>query len=76
MDRETEPQSRKSPQFKEYLGDGVYAAIENGVVRLTAENGFSASDTIYLEAEVLRALNIYVERINQRHKETCQAQTK
>ena len=40
--------------LKRYLGDGVYAALDNvGGVWLTAENGIVASDAIYLEPEVI-----------------------
>lgn len=42
---------------KRYLGDGVYAEWEpRGVIKLTAENGIAATDTIYLEPEVYEAL--------------------
>lgn len=46
---------------KEYLGDSVYAEIENGMVKLTTENGFGPSNEIFLEPEVINALNRYVE---------------
>jgi len=48
---------------KEYLGDGVYAEIESGRVKLTAEDGITATDTIYLEPEVLSALRQYMSRM-------------
>ena len=48
---------------KEYLGDSVYAAIENGMVKLTTENGDGPSNTIFLELGVIDALNLYVERV-------------
>lgn len=48
---------------KDCLGDGVYAEIEDGMVKLTTENGIEASNTIFLEPQVLDALNRYVERI-------------
>jgi hypothetical protein len=47
---------------KEYLGDGLYANIESGALKLTAENGIQATDTVYLEPEVYAALLRYVER--------------
>jgi hypothetical protein len=47
---------------KSYLGDGVYADIENGMVKLTVENGIEATDTIFLEDENFEALVAYVER--------------
>jgi hypothetical protein len=48
---------------KDYLGDSVYVDIENGMIALTTENGFGASNTIYLEPEVFAALNRYAHRI-------------
>ena len=45
---------------KTYLGDGVYADLEDGMVKLTTENGLRTSNTIYLEHETLIALEQYV----------------
>jgi hypothetical protein len=45
---------------KVYLGDSVYAAVEDGMVRLTTENGFGPTNTIYLEPEVVVALLEYL----------------
>lgn len=45
---------------KTYLGDGVYADTEDGMLKLTTENGYGASNTIYLEPEVIDALIRYV----------------
>ena len=45
---------------KRYLGDGVYVDSEKGMLKLTAENGISATDTIWLEPEVYAALVKYV----------------
>jgi hypothetical protein len=47
---------------KEYLGDSVYAHIEEGVICLTVENGEFVSSTIFLEREVIEALISYVDR--------------
>lgn len=33
---------------KQYIGDGVYADIENGMLKLTTEDGISVQNTIYL----------------------------
>jgi len=55
--------------LKEYLGDSVYADIDNGMVKLTTENGMGPSNTIYLEPEVYRALLSYVERLKVRQSE-------
>jgi hypothetical protein len=45
---------------KAYLGDSVYADIENGTVKLTTENGFGASNTIFLEPDVIRLFIMYL----------------
>jgi hypothetical protein len=44
---------------KEYLGDSVYATSDGYGITLTTENGFGPSNEIYLEPEVLEALNRY-----------------
>lgn len=54
---------------KEYLGDSVYAEIENGMVKLTTENGLGASNTIFLEPQVLDALFSYFVRACKAAKE-------
>lgn len=51
---------------KSYLGDGVYVEVESGMLKLTTENGIRATNTIFLEAEVYKALTDYVE-----HKYWC-----
>lgn len=43
-----------------YLGDSVYAGIEHGMLKLTTDNGLGASNTIYLEPEVVEALMLYL----------------
>ena len=48
-------------QFKQYLGDSVYAdydPVAESIV-LTLENGDFACDKIYLDATVLRAMDNY-----------------
>ncbi len=47
---------------KMYLGDSVYAEHDNGMIKLTTENGLpdDPSNTIYLEPEVMRALLRFV----------------
>ena len=47
---------------KEYLGDSVYVEIERGMVKLTTENGYGPSNTIFLELFVYHELVKYVER--------------
>ena len=46
-----------------YLGDSVYAELESGMIKLTTENGDGASNIIYLEPEVYRALQEWVKTI-------------
>jgi hypothetical protein len=50
-------------QNKTYLGDGVYAAYDGWMVALTTENGYEATNTVYLEPSVLEALQKYVEQL-------------
>ena len=47
--------------YKQYMGDSVYAAFDGVGLKLTTENGFGASNTIYIEPEVLGAINRYWE---------------
>lgn len=49
-----------------YLGDGVYGDIERGMIRLTTEDGLDATNTIYLEPEVMSVLNRWYGRILER----------
>lgn len=49
---------------KAYLADGVYAEIDNGSVCLTTENGIEVTNRIYLDIDVLRALDVWRERYN------------
>ena len=44
---------------KVYLGDGVYADFDGYHIVLTTEDGIETTNTIYLEAAVLNALNRY-----------------
>lgn len=47
---------------KTYLGDSVYAELnEFGQIKLTTENGYGPSNTIYLEPEVYLALTEWAE---------------
>lgn len=48
---------------KIYLGDGVYADIERGMIVLTTESGPGPTNTIYLELQVYEALVAWVKRI-------------
>lgn len=49
-------------KVKRYLGDGVYADVENGMLKLTTENGISITNTIFLEPEVIVELRDYIIR--------------
>lgn len=46
---------------KAYLGDGAYVEFDGYGLVLTTEDGMRATNTIYLEPEVYRALVAYVE---------------
>ncbi len=48
---------------KEYLGDGVYVEVEGGMFKVTTEDGTRATNTIFLEPEVYRALVGYATRV-------------
>ena len=49
--------------MKEYLGDGVYAAVDEiGNLVLTTENGVAVTNRIVFEPEVLAALEAYIAR--------------
>jgi hypothetical protein len=48
---------------KTYLGDGVYVDFDGYQLVLTAENGVSITNTIYLEPAVYGALVAYTERL-------------
>ncbi len=49
---------------KTYLGDSVYAEHDAGGIILTTENGYGASNTIYLEyPNVMDSLVRYVEAL-------------
>ena len=45
---------------KRYLGDGVYAELENGMVKLTTEDGINTTYTIFLGPEVVGELRRYL----------------
>ena len=56
--------SRGQLEKKEYVGDGVYVAVDPyGALVLTTEDGYRATNTIVLEPEVLAALLRYVEQL-------------
>lgn len=56
---------------KEYLGDGVYIeGFDSGELILTTENGVEVTNSIYLEPEVVTALQTYLRRFSQVLKES------
>jgi hypothetical protein len=44
---------------KQYLGDSVYADYDGYHIILTTENGYGPSNMIFLEPQVLKALDDY-----------------
>jgi len=48
---------------KVYLGDAVYADVECGMLKLTTWNGLETTNTIYLEPEVVDALQNYLKSL-------------
>jgi len=46
-----------------YLGDAVYAQIENGMVRLSLDYGMGPQNEIYLEPEVFDSLLAFLKRV-------------
>jgi len=50
---------------KAYLGDGVYVNNDGYHIILTTENGVSITNTIFLEPNVLSALNEYVDALRE-----------
>ena len=49
---------------KAYLGDSVYAEMENGMIKLTTNNGYGDDprNVIFLEEQVVDALVGYMKR--------------
>jgi hypothetical protein len=47
-------------QYKQYLGDAVYADFDGYHVVLTTEDGIRATNRICLDPDVLKALDRYV----------------
>ena len=48
--------------MKEYLGDGIYAELDRGMIKLTTENGICVTNTIHLEPEVMKQLQKFYEK--------------
>jgi len=54
-------------EIKIYLGDGAYAAQGRfaGEIVLTTEDGYRATNTIYLDAHTLKALDEFRENLKE-----------
>ena len=52
-------------KYKSYLGDSVYAELEDGMIKLTTNNGYpdDPRNVIYLDIDVYESLTNYVEQI-------------
>lgn len=53
-------------ESKRYLGDSVYVDFDGYHIVLTTENGYGPSNTIYLDADVVDALQKYVHELEGR----------
>lgn len=58
---------------KQYLGDGVYVGFDGFVLVLSAENGVHATDTIYLEPQVLESLVLYIDELKQASRKAARS---
>ena len=52
-------------ETKEYLGDSVYVVVEDGMIKLTTENGYKVSNTIFIEPQVMEAFIKWYKRLNE-----------
>lgn len=52
--------------MKAYIGDGVYADVEGGMIKLTTENGAETTNTVLLEPEVWTQLVAYVAKAREK----------
>ena len=50
--------------MKRYLGDGVYVDFDGFQIVLTTEDGLRATNTIYLEPEVVNALFRFAQQVD------------
>jgi hypothetical protein len=58
------------PPTREYrhLGDSIYVEIEDGLVKLTTQHGATVVHTIYLEVEVMDALESWWTYVQEKYK--------
>jgi hypothetical protein len=57
--------------FKKYLGDSVYIELENGMAKLTTNNGYADDprNIIYMEIEVVEAFLNWLKMLERRRKD-------
>jgi hypothetical protein len=48
-----------SENNKTYIGDGVYAEVERGMVKLTTSDGIRTTNEVFLEPEVWNRLQTW-----------------
>jgi hypothetical protein len=53
------------PSKKTYLGDSVYADFDGYHIILTTENGMEAGNRIFLEGQVVNALERFIKEIKE-----------
>lgn len=53
----------KGTPLKQYIGDGIYADIQNGELILTTEDGISVQNTVVLGPDEWESLCLYMERV-------------
>lgn len=53
-------EAAKEKSRKEYLGDGVYIDHDGYQFKLTTEDGYSETNTIYLDPQVVDSLLLYI----------------
>lgn len=51
------------PAEETYLGDGLYASLENGMIKLRAPRGDLKDHVVYLEPDVYGALREFARKI-------------
>jgi hypothetical protein len=56
-------------EHKTYLGDSVYVSIEGGMIKLATDNGYGASNIVYLEEHIFEALVEFVDSLRKKEKE-------
>ena len=58
--------------YREYLGDGLYADFDGYQILLAANNGIVDTNVVYLEPEVLKkffAYVVHIDHIKKQHLE-------